>query len=149
MKLSLYFILITFFSFLVCFPTQAQVDRVEPPFWWAGMKNPKLQLMVYGENISQTQVTLEYEGIRVNSVTSVNNPNYLFIDLVLDKDVVPGSFDIQFKVKDKTKSRYRYTLLQRDAGSSNREGFNSSDVMYQLMPDRFANADPGNDEIEG
>ena len=149
MKSSRHFILIAFISFFLCFQTRAQVDRVEPPFWWAGMKNHKLQLMVYGENISETQVFLEYEGVRVDSVTSVKNPNYLFIDLNLDTDVKPGSFDIHFKVKGKTKYRYRYNLHQREAGSGNREGFNNSDVMYLLMPDRFANGDPVNDEVEG
>jgi len=149
MKSSRRFILIVFILFFVCFQTRAQVDRVEPPFWWTGMKNHKLQLMIYGENITETQVFLEYKGVQLDSVISVKNPNYLFIDLNLDKDVKPGSFDIQFKLKGKTQYSYRYTLHQRKAGSGNREGFNNSDVMYLLMPDRFANGDPGNDEVEG
>ena len=76
-------------------------ERVEPMFWWAGMKSPELQLMVYGEKISAAGVSLKYAGVEVVAVTKVQSPNYLFIDLKLDKNVQPGKFDIQFKVGNK------------------------------------------------
>lgn len=122
--------------------------RVEPTFWWTGMQNPHLQLMVHGENIGTTRVVLSHQGVRVIGVTAVENPNYLFIDLDL-AGAVPGKFDIQFQREGKTVALSAYELKQREPGSAMRRGFNSSDAMYLVMPDRFANGDPGNDAIEG
>ncbi len=131
-------------------PLLAQkVDRVEPPFWWAGMKNPKLQLMVYGEDISATKPELNYPGVEVTAVTSLQSPNYLFIDLELAPDVNPGKLDIAFKQRGKTKATYSYELKERAPGSAERQGFNTTDVLYLITPDRFANGDPSNDVIEG
>jgi glycosidase len=124
------------------------IDHLEPPFWWAGMASSKLQLMVHGERIADLQPTLDYHGVRIASVSRVANPNYLFIELELDKEVAPGAFDIAFK-GDKRTATYRYQLRQRAAGSAQRHGFDSSDVIYLLMPDRFANGDPSNDSVAG
>jgi len=136
------------FLFLLITPAIfAQIEHLEPPFWWAGMKNPSLQLMVHGKNISQHTVKLSCEGVRIQSVSSVENPNFLFIDLELDPDVLPGKFDIHFLKNGKTAYSYSYELKEREPGSSEREGFNNSDVMYLIMPDRFANGDPSNDAI--
>ena len=56
------------------------LDHVEPPFWWTGFKNPELQLMVHGTDISKTKPEINYTGVEIVAVTSVENPNYLFID---------------------------------------------------------------------
>lgn len=127
----------------------AQIDHVEPPFWWTGMKNPNLQLMVHGKNISITKVVFDYEGVELKSVTSIENPNFLFIDLQLSPGVKSGKFDIFFKKDGKTVESFTYELKKRQPGSAEREGFKNSDVMYLIMPDRFANGDPFNDSIEG
>jgi len=121
------------------------LNRVEPPFWWAGFKNPSLQLMVYGERISETKPELSYEGVQLVSSSSVENPNYLFLDLNLSSTVKPGKFEILFKQNGKTIVSTTYELKARENGSSKRIGFNSSDVMYLIMPDRFANGDSTND----
>ena len=121
------------------------LNRVEPPFWWTGFKNPSLQLMVYGERISETKPELSYEGVQLVSATSVENPNYLFLDLKLSPSVKPGKFEIVFKQNGKTIVSSTYELKARENGSSKRIGFNSSDVMYLIMPDRFANGDSTND----
>ena len=129
---------------------QAQkLDRVEPPFWWAGMKNPKLQLLVRGENIAETKPEINYPGVEVKAVTSLQNPNYLFIDLEMAVDVQPGKFDIAFKQRGKTKASYTYELRERQPGSAERKGFDPADVLYLITPDRFANGDPSNDVVEG
>lgn len=137
--------------FLVCMvPLLAQkLDRVEPPFWWAGMKNPKLQLMIHGENIAETKPELNYPGVEVKAVTSLQSPNYLFIDLELAPDVNPGKIDISFKQRGKTKATYSYELKERAAGSAERQGFNATDVLYLITPDRFVNGDASNDVIDG
>ncbi|WP_347839175.1 glycoside hydrolase family 13 protein [uncultured Draconibacterium sp.] len=129
--------------------TAQEVSRVEPPNWWAGMKSPDLQLMVYGEDISKTDVVINYEGVEIVSITKVENPNYLFVDLKLCKEVKPGSFDIQFKNGNNVVDTYNYELWEREAGSASRVGFNSSDVIYLITPDRFVNGDTSNDEVEG
>ncbi len=127
----------------------AQIDHVEPPFWWAGMKNPGLQILVHGENISENNVELSYEGVMLKSVSSVENPNYLFIDLELAQNVLPGKFDVKFMKDGNVVHSITYELKEREPGSVEREGFNNSDVMYLIMPDRFANGDPSNDEVSG
>ena len=121
------------------------LKRVEPPFWWTGFKNPSLQLMVYGERISETRPEINYEGVELLASSAVENPNYLFLDLRLSPNVKPGKFDIVFKQNGKTIVSSTYELKAREKGSSQRIGFNSSDVMYLVMPDRFANGDPSND----
>ncbi len=125
------------------------LTRVEPPFWWTGFKNSSLQLMVYGDRISETKPEITYEGVEMVSSSSVDNPNYLFIDLRLSGSVKPGKFEILFKQGLKTIVATSYELKSREKGSSNRVGFNNSDVMYLIMPDRFANGDSTNDSKAG
>jgi glycosidase len=144
-------IIYTFLTVLIAASTSliAQIDHVEPPFWWAGMKNPALQILVHDENISENKVELSYEGVMLKSVSSVENPNYLFIDLELAQNVLPGKFDVKFMNDGKVVHSITYELKEREPGSVGRKGFNNSDVMYLIMPDRFANGDPSNDEVTG
>jgi glycosidase len=128
---------------------QVRLQRVEPMFWWAGMKSPDLQLMVYGENISETNVSLEYPGVELISVSKVQNPNYLFIDLKLSETVKPGSFDLLFQKENEAVETYNYELKARERGSASRQGFDQSDVIYLITPDRFVNGNPENDRVEG
>lgn len=137
-----------FLTLLACFTSVKAAPselRVEPPFWWAGMNNPNLQLLVHADNIANTVVSIEYPGVKVLKVQKVDNPNYLFIDLLLDQAVKPGKFYISFKENGKVKTRYSYELRKREPGYAERKGFSPSDVIYLLMPDRFANGDPSND----
>ncbi|NTW24044.1 MAG: glycoside hydrolase family 13 protein [Lentimicrobium sp.] len=128
----------------------AQDDlRVEPPSWWAGMKHNKLQLLVHGKDITAMKAVIKYPGITLESQESVENPNYLFLNLLLDQKLKPGSFDITLTVNGKKTYSYRYEIKQRDAGSASRQGFTPADVVYLLMPDRFANGDPANDSMPG
>ncbi len=121
------------------------LNRVEPPFWWTGFKNPSLQLMVYGERISETKPEIKYEGVELVTSSAVENPNYLFLDLRLSPNVKPGKFEITFKQNGKTIVTTTYELKAREKNSSQRVGFNTTDVMYLIMPDRFVNGDPSND----
>jgi glycosidase len=142
--------LITLFIILITLNISAQkLERVEPPNWWAGMKSPELQLMIYGNDISRCDVSIDYDGVEIVSVTKVENPNYLFVDLKLSNDVKPGTFDIQFKENDTEVATFQYELLERGKNSAEREGFNSTDVICLITPDRFVNGDPQNDEVEG
>ncbi len=126
-----------------------KIDHLEPAFWWAGMKNPKLQLLVHGENIADLKPELNYEGVSISKLSFVENPNYLFVDLNLSEEVKAGSFDILFKRGKKTVLKYNYQLLQRQEGSAERASFTPADVMYLITPDRFANGNPDNDNVKG
>lgn len=119
--------------------------KVEPEFWWSGMKNTELQLMVYGEGISSYRPSVDYPGVFLKSSVSLESPNYLLVYLDI-AGARPGKFDITF-TKDKKKFTYPYELKARQANAPDIKGFNSSDVLYLIMPDRFANGDPSNDNI--
>jgi glycosidase len=128
------------------------IDHVDPPFWWAGMHDQRLQLMVHGPAIAELEPALDYPGVRIAQVTRVANRNYLFIDLVVDGKAAPGDVRIDFRGRDANAARsatYTYRLLAREAGSSQRKGFDTEDAIYQLMPDRFANGDAKNDSVAG
>lgn len=123
--------------------------RVEPPFWWTGFQHPELQLLVYEKNISATTVNISYPGIEVTSIETVENPNYLFVNLRITPKAKPGKFPIRF-MKDKTKvAEYTYELQKRDLSQNAHRGFDASDVIYLLMPDRFSNGDTTNDNLPG
>ncbi|MCG8323446.1 MAG: glycoside hydrolase family 13 protein [Cytophagales bacterium] len=126
-----------------------KLERVEPSFWWTGMRNPSLQLLVYGENISETKPSLQYEGVRIEKVVEVENPNYLFVYLDITANTKPGSFSIHFRKGKKDYATFNYELRARRPGSAERTGFTPADVMYLITPDRFVNGDPGNDNMEG
>jgi hypothetical protein len=126
-----------------------QIQHLEPAFWWAGMKEPKLQLMVHAKGIQHAQVLLNYPGVKLTGLQKVENPNYLFVDLELSPDVKPGSFELVFTDRGKVLARHNYNLLARQPGSAQRQGFRQSDLIYLITPDRFVNGDSSNDEVKG
>src|SRR5690606_14745406 len=141
----------TLVVFSVVGSTSAQtqsIERVEPPFWWAGLSQPQLELMVYGPDIAQQQVSVDYPGVRLVSQTSLGNPDYLFVTLDIAADVQPGTLNLSF-IRNNVTTNYQYKLLARQDNSNRQQGFDASDVIYLMMPDRFANGDPSNDTIEG
>jgi len=146
---KLFLSLIILILFHNSFAQRDKIERIEPMFWWAGMKSPDLQLMVHGKDIASKDVVLGYPGVELFAVSKVQNPNYLFIDLKLAKDVRPGTFEIQFKQDGKVVDTYNYELKAREKGPQKRIGFNSSDVIYLITPDRFVNGNPENDSVEG
>lgn len=142
-KLILLFLLL--FAWELILAAKPDIKRVEPQNWWVGMKNPELQIMVYGNNIATFRPEIHYPGVEIDRIVTTTNPNYQFIYLIVGKEVKAGSFDIVFKDGKKTVLSCKYDLLERTPGSAGRSGFNSSDAMYLLMPDRFANGNPDND----
>jgi glycosidase len=119
--------------------------KVEPPFWWEDMAYNRLEILIYGKNISGLQPLINSQNIILKEVIRTGNPNYLFLDVQLTQDVSNG-FDIKLNnAKGKTVYTYYYDLKKRNQNSADRQGFNSSDVIYLIMPDRFANGDTNND----
>ena len=119
----------------------AQIERIEPPFWYAGMQNPELQILFYGKNIAQYNVSVS-NAISIIEVLRTENPNYLFVT-INTKDVLACDFLFTFQ-KKKSAFAKKYSLKQRRPNSAQKKSFDSSDVMYLLMPDRFANGNPNN-----
>ncbi|WP_319481288.1 glycoside hydrolase family 13 protein [uncultured Draconibacterium sp.] len=140
-------IIYTYFLVFVVFATKAQsgVDRIDPPCWWAGMNNPELQLMVHGDDIAKYDVEINFPGVILESVKKVENPNYLFLNLILGTNVNPGIIPLKFIKNGKTVFTKDYTLNERKQGSAKRTSFSSEDAVYLIMPDRFANGDYSND----
>ena len=124
-----------------------KVDRIDPTNWFVGMKNPSLQLMVYGEGIASADVTTDYAGVKVDSIVRLDSPNYLLVYLNLD-GAQPGEMTLNFKNGKQTK-KVKYELKAREKRGEERIGFTNADVLYMLMPDRFADGDPSNNDIKG
>ncbi|NDV69396.1 glycoside hydrolase family 13 protein [Dysgonomonas sp. 25] len=123
------------------------VKKLDPAFWWADMKNSELQILMYGENLSPCNVTVSASDVRIKEVVRLENPNYLLVYLDLS-DAKPQTFNINLQ-RGKEKKSIPYELKQRRANAAGVEGFNSSDVLYLIMPDRFANGDTSNDVVKG
>ena len=126
-----------------------QIEHIEPPFWWADMQHPRLQIMVHGQTVTDLVPTLTCPGVRLAATTRVANPNYLFLDLELGPDLAPGNCEIQFQSPGGDAIVEPYRFEQRRPGSADRAGFSPSDVLYLITPDRFANGDPANDSVPG
>ena len=124
-----------------------RVGRVEPLSWWTGMKTP-LQLMVCGDGISRYDVRIEGgKGVKAGTVHKADSPDYLFVDVEISPDAVPGTYYIVFD--DGTdKFKYSYEIAARSKGSAERGSFSTADMVYLIMPDRFANGDPSNDATD-
>jgi glycosidase len=146
------FSLVFLFSFLTSLsarPSKYEIKRLEPPFWWTGMMNHNVQLLVYGVNIADLIPQINYPGLKISEVVKVSNPNYLFIYLKIGADTKPGKLPVDFLKNNKKEVSYNFQLFERELNSSQRQGFNSSDVMYLITPDRFVNGTPENDNIPG
>ncbi|MBO0359703.1 glycoside hydrolase family 13 protein [Hymenobacter sp. BT186] len=126
----------------------AGIQRIDPTFWWVGMKNPKLQLLVHNPGIADSKLTMAaYPGVTLEGTQKLESPNYLLVNLNIAPDAKPGKLKLEF-VGGKNKLKYDYELRARNTDKSRVQGINSSDFIYFLMPDRFANGDPKNDIIK-
>lgn len=124
-------------------PFFAQIDRVEPPFWYAGMENTELQILFYGKNIAENEVTVSNK-IQITDVIKTENPNYIFVTIDT-KNVIAQDFIFSFSKDKKVVFTKKYTLKKRRSNSAARKSFDASDMIYLIMPDRFANGNPKND----
>jgi glycosidase len=138
-----------YFNFLILlwFPmlTHGQfLERIEPPFWWSDMKHADLQVVLYGKNIAEYEIKVS-DGV-IRNIRKTENPNYIFMDWDT-KDMAAGTYQIEFIKKGKIVFTQAYELKKRREHSEYRKGFDASDAIYLLMPDRFANGNPKNDSI--
>ncbi|WP_405567870.1 glycoside hydrolase family 13 protein [Polaribacter sp. Asnod6-C07] len=151
------FLVLSVIIFISCNNTEAKKDvsevsvsktfleRVEPLHWWVNMKNTSLQLLVKEENIGQSKPSISYPGVTIKKVNQAKSNNYLFLDLDIDATTKSGKFDITFTFDYQTTKTHTYELKQRQKTAYEYEGFNSTDAIYLITPDRFTNADESND----
>jgi len=138
-----------YFLPLIAIGQKYNIEHCEPPFWWTQMKNNELQIMIHGKDIASLNPEINYPGIKIKKSITSNNKNYLFIYLNISEETPPGIFEITFKIENQTVLKYNYKLLERMENSANRLGFDNSDVIYLITPDRFANGITENDDIPG
>ena len=134
--------LLLFFQFV----NAQKIQRIEPPNWWVGMEHNEIQILCYGDDISTLVPKLsgiDSEEVFITKTTRTENPNYLFIDLTIDSNAKPQSLKIDFLNGKKKIQSVSYELFQKD--SNGRPGFDKTDVLYLITPDRFANGDVSND----
>ena len=133
--------------------SKATITRIDPTDWYVGMKNPSVQLFVYGKGIRDAEsVTTDYPGVIIDSLVRLDSPNYLLVYLNLN-DAQPGTMKLTFQVKnDKGKVKSEvvpYQLKAREKSGASRKGFDISDVLYLLMPDRFAQGPHHQSQLPG
>ncbi len=117
-----------------------QIERIEPPFWWEGFKNTSLQLLVYGENISNLDFNIKSNIVELVSVEKAENPNYIFLNLEVNDKGRSGDFDIDYGGNS-----IKYNIHKKELDSDMHIGFDTSDVLCLITPDRFINGDYSND----
>lgn len=148
MKHTLILLIVFLFSWEGRQTAQAmEIKKVAPSFWWAGMKNPELQILLYGEDLALSDVSVSGEGIYLKETVRQDNPNYLLLYLDLS-EAKAQTFQILLK-HGKKKLQIPYELKSRVRRGEDVKGFTSEDVLYLIMPDRFANGNPENDVVDG
>lgn len=126
------------------------IQHVEPLNWWTEMECP-LTLMLHGQDLKDAQVSIrkvnngkaernDATGLIVKGQHNAENSNYLFVDLDVRE---AGTYRITLQ-KGKKSASYDYVIADRRKGSKNRHGFNSADVIYLIMSDRFVDGNPDN-----
>ena len=131
------------FFFLISISAFAQIDRVEPPFWYAGMNLSSVQIMFYGKNIAQYDVAVS-NNVVIENIKKTENPNYIFVTIDT-KNIAASELTFSFKNKNKIAFTKNYSIKTRRENSALRKSYDSSDMIYLIMSDRFANGNPNND----
>ena len=126
-----------------------QVDsRIDPPNWWVGMKQGALELMIHHKGIGNYIPYFDYEGVELISYNSGENENYLFVQLMIHSDASPGAIAIECRREGDQSIHFSYPLLERSTDEQRISAIDASDLIYLIMPDRFANGDETNDSFD-
>jgi glycosidase len=143
-SLKLLYILI--FSCLSALPQDFSINKIEPPNWWVGMKWDTLQMMVYGENLEGVNVKSENEDLGILKVQSLENSSYLFVDILIPRELESGIYNFIF-YKDGVEKEFSYPILSRETTADKHRGFSNEDVIYLIFADRFCDGIPLNNTI--
>jgi glycosidase len=121
------------------------IERIEPPHWWTGFNKTQVQLLVKHPDISEATPSINYAGVSIEKVHKADSPNYLFLDLNISESAKAGQFNIHFKFNEEKELVHTYEVKARVIEASDYQGFDSTDAIYLITPDRFANGDTSND----
>ena len=128
----------------------APASRIDPTFWWVGMKNPKLQLLVHAPGIGGSTLSpLSYPGVTLDGTQKLESPNYLVVNLTISPAARPGRLKLNFKGSKPATFSYELRARTTPGDKTKVQGITQADFVYLLMPDRFANGDPTNDVVPG
>ena len=140
------FLVIICFYVSVSFPQSLSVTKIEPSNWWVGMKWNNVQLMIYGENLSNAEVKFSDDRLRVINIQSVENSNYLFVDVFIPDDIPGGDYTLFLSDAD-DEIEIIYPILLREFPAESHKGFSNEDVIYLVFADRFCDGNPLNNNI--
>jgi glycosidase len=124
-----------------------KVTKVEPPNWWVGF-TPEVTLLLSGHDLEATHVSCNLPTLRVSRTQATAGGNYLFVWLKIGADTRPGTAVCRIAARNGTTS-FELPLAARAPTLGKFQGLSPDDVIYLIMPDRFANGDPTNDEPAG
>jgi len=140
------FLVIICFYISVSFPQSLSATKIEPPNWWIGMKWNKVQLMIYGENLSNAEVKSGDDRLRIIDIQSVENTNYLFVDVLIPEDIPEGEYTLILS-DGVDEIELEYPILSREFPAESHTGFSNEDVIYLIFADRFCDGNPLNNTI--
>jgi len=123
--------------------------RIDPPEWWIGFQDPQVQLLIYAKDAGNSQFVTDYPGLEIIKQEKAESPNYLFVTIKINPETRPGKMDFLLKNGKKLIASLPFELHERNREKGRNSRFNASDIIYLLMPDRFANGEPGNDNVPG
>ncbi|MDG0978376.1 MAG: glycoside hydrolase family 13 protein [Halieaceae bacterium] len=141
---------VCFAVLLTAFAAHVNADlRVDPPNWWVGMANHELELLIHGDNVGRAQLELvmTHDTVKVVDIKNADSDNYLIVNLLIAPEAMAQT--LEFKLSGAVEQTLSYSLKARDSELGAGQGYDASDVLYLLTPDRFANGDSSNDRIEG
>jgi glycosidase len=142
------FFIAILFIVTISFAQNLSVEKVEPSNWWIGMKLNKIQLMIYGSNLKNFSASFDDRKIKVFKTHQIENPNYAFIDIEIPNNLPAKVYKLKLNSSNKTVS-IDFPIYKREKTKNKFQGFNQTDAIYLIMPDRFVNGDVSNDSIAG
>ena len=125
-------------------PHAPQVTKVEPPNWWLNV-TPEVMLLLSGHDLEATKLTCNIPEVVVSRTETSHQFDYLFVWLKFAANARSGTLVCRiFTPTGETK--FELPVAARSPTATRFHGLSESDVIYLIMPDRFANGDPANDE---
>ena len=122
------------------------ITRIEPPNWWVGMVNPKVEILLYSkESLANATPQTNYPGVAIKDHQHLENPKYLNLVIEIGADTKPGKIPIDLILPSGQKISISFPILERRKDKSQQQGFDTRDVIYLMTPDRFSNGIPEND----
>lgn len=144
-KIFLIFLII---GYTTTFSQKIEIKKIEPANWWTGMKLNKIQLMIYGKDLKNFNAKFDNPKIKIIKIHELENTDYAFIDIEIPKNILPKIYTLKLQ-SGKNFTEFGFPILKREKSKQSFQGFNQSDIIYLIMPDRFVNGDISNDSING